>query len=315
MPRQARIDIEGQYYHVMSRGIERRAIFVGESDYEDFYGRLAEWLRRSGGKCLAWCLMPNHFHVFLMRGDRPLSELMSHVLTGYATTYNLKHERAGHLFQNRYKSIICLSEKYLRELVPYIHLNPLRAGLVKELSGLKDYRWCGHAAALGLCGKDILDRRELLKHFGETEQGAVRNYLREIAAREAAGRLEREELPEAPEQTSPDQETQDGWLVSAPVPVDKAILQAQSRDTVLALAERISGVERGNIFGLTRARAVSYARAIYCYLRKESSGVSGEELAEELRISRSGVSRLILRGRGYFGDWEKLNNSTTSPNV
>ncbi|OGR77071.1 MAG: hypothetical protein A2X32_07250 [Elusimicrobia bacterium GWC2_64_44] len=306
------MDVAGQFYHVMSRGIERRAIFTDKYDYADFYGRLAEWISLSGSKCLAWCLMPNHFHVFLMRGDRPLSELMSHVLTGYATTFNLKYERAGHLFQNRYKSIICLSENYLREAVPYIHLNPLRAGLIKELSELKDYRWCGHAAALGLRGKDILDRSEFLDHFGGTERSAVENYLRAIAARAASGRLGPEELPETPDQASPDRETQEDLVLSAPIHSGNVMFPAQSREESLALTERISGVERGSIFGLTRAHTISHARAIYCYLRKESAGVSGERLAEELRISRSGVSRLIWRGRGYFLDWEKLNNSTTS---
>lgn len=101
MPRKARIDIPGQLYHVMSRGIERRRIFIDDEDYADFRDRTALWLKRSGGKCLAWSLMPNHFHFLFLRGERPLSELMHHVMTGYAVNFNLRHRRAGHLFQNR----------------------------------------------------------------------------------------------------------------------------------------------------------------------------------------------------------------------
>ena len=77
MPRQARIDVPGQMYHVMSRGIERGRIFIDEEDYADFLERIAVWLNKSGGKCLAWCLMPNHFHFLVLRGARPLSEIVA----------------------------------------------------------------------------------------------------------------------------------------------------------------------------------------------------------------------------------------------
>lgn len=100
MPRQARIDVPGQVYHVMARGIERGRIFLGEDDYADFRARIGVWLKRSGAKCLAWCMMPNHFHFLVLRGERPLSELMHHAMTGYAINFNLRHGRAGHLFQN-----------------------------------------------------------------------------------------------------------------------------------------------------------------------------------------------------------------------
>ena len=86
MPRQARIDIAGQLYHVMSKGIERREIFNDEKDYADFLERVGVWLKKSGGKCLAWCLIPNHFHFLILRGERPLSEVMHHVMTGYAVS-------------------------------------------------------------------------------------------------------------------------------------------------------------------------------------------------------------------------------------
>lgn len=146
MPRKARVDVPGQYYHVISRGIERREIFSEDEDYADFLGRFEAWLKQCGGKCLAWCLMPNHFHFLLLRGERPLSELMHHVMTGYAVNYNLRHRRCGHLFQNRYKSIICGQEEYFLQAAPYIHLNPLRAGLVKNLQDLGNYPWSGHRA-------------------------------------------------------------------------------------------------------------------------------------------------------------------------
>jgi REP element-mobilizing transposase RayT len=78
----------------------------------------------------------------MLRGLRPLAELMRGLMTGYAVYFNLRHKRAEHLFQNRYKAILCNFDSYFLELVAYIHLNPLRAGLVKDLKALRNYKWC-----------------------------------------------------------------------------------------------------------------------------------------------------------------------------
>ena len=194
MPRKARVDVPGQYYHVISRGIERREIFSEDGDYADFLERFETWLKRCGGKCLAWCLMPNHFHFLLLRGERPLSELMHHVMTGYAVNYNLRHRRCGHLFQNRYKSIICGQEEYFLQAAPYIHLNPLRAGLVKNLLDLGNYPWSGHRALVTGEPDGILYESGLLEHYGGGP-GALASYMAvmeekatEMLREKAAGR-------------------------------------------------------------------------------------------------------------------------------
>lgn len=166
MPRQARIDIEGCLYHVLVRGIERHKIFGDATDCKDFLKRLKNSLESAGGKCLAWCLMPNHFHLPILRGRQPLAEIMRRLMTGYAVRYNIRYKRSGHLFQNRYKAILCEKEPYLLELTAYLHLNPLRARLVKNLKELKSSPWCGHCA---LCaGKEagITDVREVFAYFG-----------------------------------------------------------------------------------------------------------------------------------------------------
>jgi REP element-mobilizing transposase RayT len=107
MPRQPRIDIPATLYHVIARGIEGRRIFMSEFDYADFLDRLIRGLQKNGSKCLAYCLMENHFHLLILRGHRPLAELMRRVMTGYAVSFNLRQGRTGHLFQNRYKAILC----------------------------------------------------------------------------------------------------------------------------------------------------------------------------------------------------------------
>lgn len=102
-----------------------------------------------------------------------LSGFMRRFLTGYAISYNRRHRRWGHLFQSRYKSIICEEDAYLTELVRYIHLNPLRAKLVKSLAQLDRYRWWGHGGLIGKVENEWQDRDYALKWFGKKLWGFI----------------------------------------------------------------------------------------------------------------------------------------------
>ncbi|MDZ7696664.1 MAG: transposase [Deltaproteobacteria bacterium] len=200
MPRQSRLDAPGLLQHVMARGIERRKIFLDDKDRRSFLDRLAVILEETQTQCYAWALIPNHFHLFLRTGPTELSKVMRRLMTGYAVTFNKRHKRSGHLFQNRYKSIICEEDPYLLELVRYVHLNPLRAKLVQDLNELDKYPWAGHSAILGNGknplappeqAKELNKRKEpneptkslaektiedVLLHFGETQKVARRRY-------------------------------------------------------------------------------------------------------------------------------------------
>jgi REP element-mobilizing transposase RayT len=136
MPRQSRIDAPGALHHVIARGIERREIFRDDEDRDDFLRRLGDIIVESKTLCYAWALIPNHFHILLKTGEVPIATVMRRLLSGYAAGFNRKRRRSGHLFQNRYKSILCQEDAYLSELVRYIHLNPLRAGIVNTLEEL-----------------------------------------------------------------------------------------------------------------------------------------------------------------------------------
>lgn len=126
------------------RGIERRRVFESDRDREDFLARLEKIILEGKAKCFAWALIPNHAHILLRTGSTLLSKMMRRLLTGYAVSFNLRYERAGHLFQNRYKSIVCEEDSYLLELVRYIHLNAIRGGLVAGIEKLDRYPWSGH---------------------------------------------------------------------------------------------------------------------------------------------------------------------------
>lgn len=149
MARQARLDAPGTLYHVMIRGIERSPIIRDDEDRQDFISRTGRVARETGTRILAWALMNNHVHLLFFSGPSGISTFMRRLLTGYALRYNRRHGRNGHLFQNRYKSIICEEGTYLLELVRYIHLNPLRAGVVKSMGELDDYPWSGHMVLVG----------------------------------------------------------------------------------------------------------------------------------------------------------------------
>ena len=129
--------------------------------------RLAELAEKGAWIVYAWVLMPNHYHLLIKTKNQPLADNMRKLLTGYAVNFNRRHKRAGHLFQNRYKSIVCQEENYLRELVRYLHLNPLRAGLVQDMKQLNRYPWSGHSALLGQVKREWQDTGYVLSYFGE----------------------------------------------------------------------------------------------------------------------------------------------------
>jgi REP element-mobilizing transposase RayT len=133
----------------MVRGIEGRAIFRDDQDREDFVRRLGGVAVAKDLAIYAWALLPNHLHLLVRTGATPLARAMRSLLTGYAGAFNRRHRRRGHLFQNRYKSIVVEEEPYLVELVRYIHLNPLRAKVVADLRALDRYPYTGHAVLLG----------------------------------------------------------------------------------------------------------------------------------------------------------------------
>jgi len=176
MPRGPRLDAPGTLHHVMVRGIEKRNIVKSDIDREDFVNRLGSIAQKTETKIFAWALMPNHAHLLLHSGMAGLATYMRRFLTGYAVSYNLRHKRHGHLFQNRYKSIICEEDAYFKELVRYIHLNPLRGGLVKSIAELDRYPWCGHSVLMNRYNYEWQDRNYVLKWFGNKEKVAQSAY-------------------------------------------------------------------------------------------------------------------------------------------
>ena len=174
MPRKPRIEIAGGLYHVIARGNNRRKIFRSHEDYLRFTSILAQQKLKLPFYLYAYCLMPNHVHLLIEMQDDAISRIMQRVLTSYSQYHNRKYKKIGHLFQGRYKSILCQTDRYLGELVRYNHLNPVRARMVKRP---EDYEYSGHRAYLGLDKTGLVDAEPVLRHFGASRKRAVEAYI------------------------------------------------------------------------------------------------------------------------------------------
>jgi REP element-mobilizing transposase RayT len=181
VPRGPRLDAPGTLHHVMVRGIERRRLFATTTDRRDFVARLEAVVGATGVRVLAWALLPNHVHLLVRTGHHPLATAMRRLLTGYAVAFNHRHQRHGHLFQNRYKSILVEEEPYLRELSRYIHLNPLRAKVVRDLAALDRYPWTGHSTLVGRVPRRWQAVTEVLGAFGQQVRAARHRYRQFVA--------------------------------------------------------------------------------------------------------------------------------------
>ena len=180
MPRQARLDSPGTLHHVIIRGIEKRNIVDDKYDRKNIIARMGELSLETETAIYAWSLMTNHMHILLKSGPYGLIRFMRRFLTGYAISYNNRHRRHGHLFQNRYKSIVCDEDAYFQELVRYIHLNPLRAEIVKNLPELDRFPWCGHSVIMGRKKREWQDIEYVLSWFGNNRANAKKNYRRYV---------------------------------------------------------------------------------------------------------------------------------------
>jgi REP element-mobilizing transposase RayT len=149
-------------------------------DQQDFVDRLSGLIPETQTRCYAWVLMTNHAHFLFRSGPTGISTLMRRLLTRYAVSFNRRHRRFGQLFQNRYKSIICQEDAYLKELVRYIHLNPFRAKMAEDLNALRRYAFCGHGVILGNHKQAWQDDAYVLKYFGDDRNFARERYLRYV---------------------------------------------------------------------------------------------------------------------------------------
>ncbi|MFH1460773.1 MAG: transposase [Candidatus Omnitrophota bacterium] len=331
MPRQGRIHIEGGIYHVIQRGIERREIFKDDEDREEFLKRLEEGLRYTRDKCYGWVLMPNHFHLVIRTSLMPLSDLMRRLLTGYALYFNKRHKRSGYLYQGRYKSILCQEDAYLLELIRYVHLNPLRAGMVKEVSGLRGYKWSGHVELVGSNKWEWQSTEDIWGLFGKRKNKAIKSYeefiiegvgnvrkgefsggglIRSIGGWKEAEKFRREKwLQEADERILGDGDFVSQTLQEAEEKMERREKLKQDGwdiERVIQKVCKLMDVSSGEIKRESRRSRVAQAKSVAVYLANKELGIRGSELAEYFEITRASISASIQRGKKIVEDNEYL---------
>ena len=190
MGRPLRIEYPGAFYHVTSRGNEKKDVFKSHQDREKFLLYLKSASERYGASIHVYCLMSNHYHLLLETPEGNLSQIMRHINGAYTNYFNTKRQRAGHLFQGRYKAILIEKDTYALELSRYIHLNPMRAGMVQMPV---EYRWSSYQSYLGLTARpDWLRTADLLGYFTGEErkkQASYRSFVESNDGEEEKGRL------------------------------------------------------------------------------------------------------------------------------
>lgn len=333
MPRSKRINISGGVYHVITRGIERKEIFKDAADRKEFLSRLATNLAKTKSKCFAWVLMPNHIHLMIKTGSGSLSDVMHGLLTGYAVYFNKKHKRHGYLYQNRYKSVLCQEDAYFQELVRYIHLNPVRAKMVKGIDGLDDYSWSGHAAIIGAHENKWQDIDGVLVWFGRRRNEAIKEYKKFIEngignkpaidfsggglIRSAGGWLRlihlrnNNQYQKADERILGDTEFVDKMLQEAEEKINKQELLLRQGWNLEKLAQKVCGIFNISASDLRRkgrSNSISRAKMLFCYWGKSELGATGRQTGDYLGISRPAVCMNIAKGAELREGRGKLTN-------
>lgn len=322
MPRQPRLDHPGLLHHIMVRGIEHRRIFIDVNDYTDFLRRLEKVLKNYSSLCFAWALMPNHLHLLMRSGQEGIVPVMHRLLTGYALGFNVRHDRIGHLFQNRYKNIVCEEDPYFLELIRYIHLNPLRAHLVQTLEELADYPWTGHTVLMGRQNKPWQEVGEVLARFARNPGEALPHYEEFIAdglrtpefkeftggglLRSLGGREATLEVGLAGERQVYDERILgNGEFVGQVLKMAEEKEEEQSVwlrsgitiEDVLNAVSIKGGVDQEQLTTKGRTEKASAAKAMLIFVGIEYLGKRGAEMARLTKMSPAAASKAWRRGK------------------
>ncbi|MBI3393711.1 MAG: transposase [Nitrospirae bacterium] len=320
MPRQARLDVPGALHHIMVRGINKANIFDDDQDKSRFLERLGQNVLE--GKCsiYAWVLMDNHVHILFKSGKYGISAVMRKLLTWYAQYYNRRHHRTGHLFENRYKSILCDEDNYLLALVRYIHLNPIRANIVKTIEEVDRYPFCGHRAIVGKAKHPWTDADYVLLQFGRTKRKGLMEYRKfmkegiglgkqpeltggglvrslggwsQVIAKRRAGKEE-----EGDERILGDGDFVHAILKETEERELRQLKLKRSGKTIRKIIDeecKKAGISPMEVMNGIRRREVSRLRATIASRGRTELGLSSAEIARHLGVAASSISRVIER--------------------
>ena len=288
MARKPRVEFAGAFYHVIVRGNQRRKIFYDDQDRLSYLQRLDYYRERYGFTLCAYVLMPNHIHLLLETGKDPLSTIMQGLQSSYTQMYNRRHRTVGHLFQGRYKAILCDQDQYLLELVRYIHLNPAR--MRSALDPWK-YRWSSHQAYRGGKTAVTVQTTMVLGQLGKGIGAARRTYLQYMEEGLGTGHEEKYY------QTADQRFLGDEHFIEeiASRAKDKEVRPGGPRVSFERLQAAIAkecGIDREALIGSGRRGEWVRGRRQLVYLARQWAKMTTRELGERLKRDASMISRL-----------------------
>ena len=319
MPRRSRLDAPAVLHHVIIRGIERRAIFLSLADRRDFSKRCGDLFPETGTVCYAWALLRNHAHLLLRTGTAPLSTVMARLLSGYASGFNRRHNRSGHLFQNRYKSIICQEDTYFKDLVRYIHLNPLRARLVPDFSALETYQWSGHAVLLSNKKCPWQDAKYPLSFFGGAKAylqfvsegvdqgprpdlaggGLLRSHGSWVEVKKSRS------LIKGDERILGDTSFVMSILAQAEQRLERRCAMRQSGVDLSVVEKRVCNLydlKPADLYRRGRQKTLAEAKSLFCFWAVLELGMLQAALAERFSLTPQAISYAVRRGQRIAGE-------------
>ena len=280
MPRGPRLDAPGSIHHLMVRGVDRRRIFLDDTDRADFARRLDRLIPELGFVCFAWALMSNHVHLVVRTGPVSVSRLMARLGTGYARRFNERHDRVGHLFQNRFRSRLANDDADLLGLVLYVNRNPLEAGMVHSASELERFPWCGHGALTATRPARRFEAIEAALTLFDSDPRRARDCLR---------RQIDDSAPEVPSMNI---------AVSRlpTLPNRNTAITTSLAELRKAVCARL-GVVEGELLDGVRSRKVVAARVLLAEHATRELGLTAASIGRELGVSGSAVAQMLRRSR------------------
>lgn len=267
MGRPHRIHFPGAISHAMSKGNDSMPIFENYDDCIEFLVILADVKMRTGLIILAYCLMTTHFHLLAAVAQCTLGSIMQQVLSRYSHWFNWRRERHGHVFQDRYKAKLCLDDSYLSQVLPYIHRNPVNAGIVADPA---DWRWSSHRQFVERPRSTLLDLPATLSKLGDTPEKAMRRY-HELMGTPSDWEPDYDEYELEPQKTGP--------------------IIRPTLDEIAAITERQTGLCFLGKRGAIRDRPLSAARRLFAQAAV-GNGYAQREVARFMGLSTSAVHGL-----------------------
>ncbi len=289
MARKPRIHCPGALYHVISRGNQRQDIFLDDKDLKTFLAYLSEYKTRYPFHLYAYSLMENHFHLLLKIEGTPLSKIMQSLLFRYTRYFNKRYGKVGHLFQGRYKAILCDKDAYLVELVRYIHLNPVRSGVVMDP---EKYVWTSHLDYLGKVKDGFIEEDFVLGQFGGKKSLARRRYQRFVMEGLHSGHQEKY------------YQVKDQRILGEDSFVDRIKGEKGEREDAVydipieVIAQEVSrttGIDQDMLYSLTRNREGAKGRSLVAYLARVISGHLVTDVARHFQRSPMRMSQAIIQ--------------------